>query len=305
MKNILVLIDNSVNSEHLALSAMNIALTIRANITLAHASKKDNSGNNHDLENYESNLHEEQILSGIADYLRTVVQAARKADFMPAVKCLLYPGTVVDLLAETTNDHAIDLVLIGSHQPRSWEKVMFRTRMNDILDHIGCPLMVIPRKFIIDQIAHAIFAVDLSIDYHKALHYFVIFSACFETKVAVINISRLGFPEKHSELDLCELVNSCLDKNLPPVTYHTVRSAQVRSGLLAALESKKVDLLCLVHKNYGFLRRMFHVSISKQLADNVLIPIMILPDDYSVAPVFLPGDQNVMTSATNDNFSLG
>jgi len=293
MKNILVLIDNSVNSEHLALSAMNIALTIRANITLAHASKKDNSVDNTTSGSYLTDATEEQGLSGIADHLRTIAGSAKKADFMPAVRCLLHPGNVIDLLMETTNENVVDLVLIGAHQSGKWEKVIFRTRMNDILDNIGCPLLVVPNKFIVDQINHAIFAVDLSIHYQNALRYFVAFSACFGTKVVVNNICKLGFPEKHSELDICELVNSGLDENLPPVTYHTIRSAHVRSALLEALESSQVDLLCLVHKNYGFLRRIFHVSISKQLTNNVLIPVMILPDDYSVSPAANTADQGV------------
>lgn len=272
MKNILVLIDNSVNSEHLALSAMNIALTIGANITLAHATKK-NSTDNH-MENDLIELNEREGIAILEGKLNRIV------GIKSTIKCLLHKGSVIDLLAEQTNDGSTDLVVIGSHQSGEWEKVMFRTQMQDILENIGCPLLIVPKKFIVKHIKKTIFAVDLSVGYKNALRYVVAFSAYFGAQVLVNHISRLGFPEKPSEEDLCDSVNLDLDKNFPPVTFHTIKSTNVKTALLETMEAGDVDLLCLVHKNYDFLRGIFHTSMSKQLADNSLVPIMILSESY-------------------------
>lgn len=279
MKNIIVLIDNSINSEHLALSAMNIALKIGAAITLAHAAKK-NTANDYPQEMAIEQLNEKEGLEAIADKIDKKVMKSGNAGLVTKVYCLMHKGSVIDLLAEQTSDAKVDLVIIGSHQSGEWETVMFRTQMQDILENIGCPLLVIPKKFIVKDIHQTIFAVDLSIAYKNALRYVVAFSAPFGADVLVSHISSIGFPKKPSEQDLYNEVNLNLDPNLPSVAFHSIRSANVKTALLQTMENGKVDLLCLVHKNYNFLRGLFHNSISKQLADNAMVPIMILQENY-------------------------
>ena len=220
MKNIIVLIDNSVNSEHLAISAMNIAAKIGANITLAHASKKNSADDDLSEMNIEQ-LNERQGLEAIANELGKKLTKSGNNASLTKVNCLMHKGSVIDLLAEQTSDGAVDLVIIGSHQSGEWEKVMFRTQMQDILENIGCPLLVIPRKFIMGAIRKTIFAVNLAIGYKNALRYVVAFSASFDSKVLVNHISKLGFPEKPSEEDLCNEVNLNLDPNLPAVAFHS------------------------------------------------------------------------------------
>lgn len=279
MKNIIVLIDNSINSKHLALSAMNIALKIGAHITLAHAAKKPSENAYPQAMNLE-NLDEREGLESIADEIRIKVAKSRYSGSIINVQCIVHDGSVIDLLDEHTSEGAVDLVVIGSHQSGEWEKVIFRTKMQDILEDIGCPILVIPKKFIVSDIHQIIFAVDLSINYKRALKYVVAFSAPFRASVVVNHVSRFGFPEKPSEEDLYREVNLNLDPDLPPVTFHSIRSGNVKTALLETMESGKVDLLCLVHKNYNLLRGIFHRSISKQLADNSLVPIMVLQESY-------------------------
>jgi len=275
----MVLIDNSINSEHLALSAMNIALKIGANITLAHAAKK-NSADDDPQEMSIEQLNEKDGLEAIADGIEKKVMKSGNNNLVTKVHCLMHNGSVIDLLSEHTGDGQVDLVIIGSHQSGEWEKVMFRTQMQDIMENIGCPLMIVPKKFIVTDIHQTIFAVDLTIGYKNALRYVVAFSAPFDSNVIVNHISNLGFPEKPSEEDLFNQVNSNLDPNLPAVAFHSIRSASVKTTLLETMESGKVDLLCLVHRNYNFLRGLFHRSVSNQLADNAVVPVMVLQESY-------------------------
>jgi len=279
MKNIIVLIDNAVNSEHLALSAMNIAVKIGANIILVHASKKNNADDELTEMSIEQ-LNEKGGLEAIANDIETKLEKSGDNASATKVHCLMYRGSVANLLAEQTKDGAIDLVIIGSHQSGEWEKVMFRTQMQDILENIGCPLLVIPRKFIMGAIRKTIFAVNLAIGYKNALRYVVAFSASFDSKVLVNHISKLGFPEKPSEEDLRNEVNLSLDPNLPAVAFHSIRSTDVKTALLETMETGDVDLLCLVHRNYNFLRAIFHRSVSNRLANNAVIPVMVLQESY-------------------------
>lgn len=279
MKNIIVLIDNSVNSEHLALSALNIALKIGANITLAHAAKKDGS-NDVSMAMGMDQLNEKHSLEAISEKIEKEIANLCIKGSQTLVSCLMHDGSIVDLLEEYTNDGAVALVIIGTHKSGQWEQVMFRTKMQDILENIGCPLMVIPKKFILRDINQTIFAVNLSIGYKSALRDVMSFVAPFNSSVIVNNITNLGFPEKPSEKDLCSSVNLDLDANLPPVGFHSIRSANVRTTLLQTMETGKIDLLCLVHKNYNFLSGLFHRSISRQLADKASIPIMVLQEAY-------------------------
>ena len=276
MKNILVLIDNSINSRHLALSAMNVALKIEANIILAHTAKKNSA----DDDQSEFGIEEQNERGHLEAIANEITGEVKKIGSLMKIQCLMHRGNVIELLTEQTSDGDIDLVIIGSHQSGEWEKVMFRTQMQDILESIGCPLLVIPKQFIMGRVRQTIFAVDLSIGYKKALRYVVAFCAPFGANVVVNHISKLGFPKKPSEEDLCHSVNLNLDPNLPPVTFHSIRSSNVKTALLETIEMGKVDLLCLVHKNYNFLRGLFHRSVSRQLADNALVPIMVLQESY-------------------------
>jgi nucleotide-binding universal stress UspA family protein len=280
MKNILVLIDNSFNSEQLALSAMNIALTIKADLLLVHTTKKNSADDDQLLGNAFAELNKTERLMEIADFITETNPKKIISSFVPKVECLLYKGCIADLLISKTNEGNVNLVLIGSHQSAEWERVMFRTQIQDILENIGCPLLIVPKKFVINQLKHITFAVDLRKAFKNSLRFVVSFSYPFKSTVMVNNISKLSFPQKHTEEDICHVVNLELDKNYPPVTYKTIRGANVKSALLSTIDVGNIDLLCLVHKNYDFLRGLFHVSMCKQLADNSLIPIIILSENY-------------------------
>jgi nucleotide-binding universal stress UspA family protein len=58
--------------------------------------------------------------------------------------------------------------------------------------------------------------------------------------------------------------------------YHSIHNKSVEDGLFRFIEEKKPDLLIVVPGKYGFLKKLFHASHSKQLILHAHLPVLVV-----------------------------
>ena len=283
MKDILVLTDFSDRAKCAAEYAMNLAIHLKANLILCHALEIT-----------------EQLTYPLADHLILRNQTMKRLrEVGMHLNELAVPGNPsgnfrpsmtyindLDMLAEVAdklvdNNH-VDLVVIGSHKSNGLSHFFSGSHTNDVLDHIKCPVLMVPENTVFNPLKNIAYATDLTFNNTKVISYLAQLAQPFSAEISVDHISPLELPLSTAELEVEQsIIDQMVESNVE-LSYKTIKGDSVIKGLLEISDSEKVDILALVHKRYDFFEGLFHSSISKQLAHSTKVPLLVMPFSFSL-----------------------
>ena len=284
MKTILLLTDFSAKAGYAAEFAMNIAVKCKANLVLCHVMELTTYiGENDEFSWPVADnlvLESESILNlrELASRLETLVPS----DFKPSINFITEFGLLADVVEKIIDNRSIDLVVTGSHKSNGVSTFLFGSHTHAVLDKINCPVLIVPESVHFNGIDHIAYATDLTFDNQKVIKYLIDVAKPFNAIIAVNHISQTDYPVTSLEQALGYSMNEQLGPDHPPVFFHTIKGENVRASLLEMTGSGRADIFALVHKRYGFFKRLFHASISKQMANNGKVPILVLPYSFSM-----------------------
>ncbi|MGV3509087.1 MAG: universal stress protein [Sphingobacteriaceae bacterium] len=297
MKTILVLTDFSIRAQYAAEYAMQLAIKTKANLLLCHA-----------MEIIESAPMADQIAWPIADHielkkegLAELKDAATKLEklvsvndlgtYKPSITCLNDFGKLSVVISRIVKNKAVDLVIMGSHKSNGLARFFFGSHTHDVLDNISCPVLLVPENLKFKGINTISYATDLTFSDLEVINYLSAIAKPFNAKIIVNHISPYGYPGIGTDNAIHHSVNELLDADHPKVFYTSVKGDNIPKRLLEISGSGKTDVMALVHKRYGFFESLFHSSVSKQLANNAKVPLLILPYSFSINVADLSNEQ--------------
>ena len=297
MKTILLLTDFSTRAHSASEYALQMALKLKANILLCNA-----------LEIIESAPMAEQIAWPIADHLalkqesladlkeivrrmKESIPAESASGFKPRISCISDFGKLSVVVSDIIKDKGVDLVMMGSHKSNGLSRFLFGSHTHDVLDNIKCPVLLVPESLKFNGIRLITYATDLTFSDSKVLKYLSEIAVACDSEILVSHISPYGLPDIDSEKVVKHSVYESLPPDHPKILYKNIKGANISKELLQITGSGKADLLTLVHKQYGFFEGLFHSSVSKQMANNSKIPILVLPNHFSVDVADLSNEQ--------------
>lgn len=300
MKTILVLTDFSNRAGYAAEYATHIALKTKANLLLCHAMEltselADGVELNWPIADHLVQKKEEctRKLEELTKHLEKLT-VLDSGDFNPSIDYVTDFGLLAEVAESIIKERAVDFVVIGSHKSSSLARFLFGSHTHNILDKINCPVLLVPENAEFKGINSIAYATDLSFDNTTVIRYLIKMAKAFNASVSVTHISPLEFPATEAEQTMRASLKEHLASYEPPVFYHSIKGYNVKNSLLEITGSGKADILALVHKRYDFFERLFHASISKQMADSTTIPLLVLPYSFSTdktAPTSHKSDQ--------------
>jgi nucleotide-binding universal stress UspA family protein len=293
MKTILLLTDFSTRALFAAQYAMQIAIKLEANILLCNA-----------MEVIQSAPMAEQIAWPVANHLALkqerladLKQIARQMSenisdgkFTPTVSCLCDFGKLSVVVANIVKNKSIDLVVMGAHKSNGLSRFLFDCHTHDVLDNIQCPVLLVPENLKFKEIRLIAYATDLTFSDSKVIKYLSEVAIACNSEIVVSHISPYGLPDIDSEKAIKHPINEFSPQDHPKILYTNIKGANIPRRLIEITGSGKADLLTLVHKQYGFFERLFHSSISKKMANSSKIPLLVLPNHFSVDMADLSND---------------
>lgn len=303
MKTILVLTDFSKRAGYAAEYATHIALKNEANIILCNAMEStselaDGVELNWPIAEHLVQKKEETILrlEESGEHLKHFI--SRSSSFKPSIEVIAEFGTLAEVAVNIIYERAVDLVVIGSHKSSGLSRFLFGSHTHQILDRITCPVLLIPENLEFKGISSIAYATDLSFDNTKVINYLIKMAKAFNASISVNHISPLEFPAGETEKTIRLSLKEHLASYTPPVFYHSIKGYNIKNSLLEITGSGKADILALVHKRYDFFERLFHASVSKQMADSATIPLLVLPFSFST-------DESVSSRQQSTNSTSG
>ncbi|MDF3078967.1 MAG: universal stress protein UspE [Sphingobacteriaceae bacterium] len=286
MKTIFVLTDFSDRAASAAEYALNVAIKSNANLLLLHAMELaaqitpgveftwPMADYNH-VKN--ESVHE---LKALAHRLEVIAQ--ENGNFVPAITYLTEFGFLDEVAQKTISEKNPDMVIIGAHKSSGISRLLFGSHTNTLLDKISCPVLLVPENLKFKGIKQISYATDLTFNNLKVVNYLADFAKPLDAGIAVNHIYSPAYPVTDAEQNIWFSLKEHMKLNHPRIAYRTITGENVKSTLQQITTSGLVDVLALVHKRYDFFDRIFHASISKQLAHTAIIPLLVLPYSFSM-----------------------
>lgn len=282
MKAILVLTDFSSEANYVAEFAINLAITIQANLTFCHVLELDDQQNDesHTSDRYKTGYRNMFDLSDQLELFKKMAKAYKdSSEFMPDIECIVEFGIFADTAAKIVAQKSIDFVMIGSRKSHSVTKFKFGSQTYTLPDKFKCPVLLIPQGSKFDGLKTILYASDLPVNNKKALQFLSDLAKPFKATVKVGHIAKKSQPVKMSLNISSDSLNHQLGRYYTKLVYQTLKDDDLGAGLERMIGKEKINILALAHRKYHFREGVFHASLSK-LMSGADIPLLILPNSF-------------------------
>lgn len=282
MKAILVLTDFSNEADYVAEFAINLAITIQANLTFCHVLEEDDHQNleSHLSDRYKTGYKKVFDLSDKLEMFNQMVSSHKgNSTFIPAMDCIVEFGNFADTAAKIVTEQSIDFVIIGSRKTHSVTKFQFGSQTYSLPDKFKCPVLLVPEGSKFENLKTILYASDLPVNNKKALQFLTDLAKPFQASVKVGHIENKAQPVRVAEAITSDSLNHQLGRYYAKLVYQTLEDDDLGEGLKRMIGKEKINILAMAHRKYHFREGGFHSSVSK-LMPGIEIPLLILPNSF-------------------------
>lgn len=194
------------------------------------------------------------------------------------IRYVVYEGEFVDCLNTyvAKKEDKIELIIMGTQMK---SKVLFNIFMesdtNKILEEINKPVIAVPATAQFDgSFDNIAFLVDYKQDEIAPLQVIIEKSVTFQS-----NLHVLHFDLAHGETisPLMDKFKSSLDSsNLENVSFVSIDTINLKKSLVDYCLTHGIDMICLINHKRNFYQRLFSLSLTQDLLQNIDIPVMAI-----------------------------
>lgn len=282
MKTIIALTDLSANAKHATEYAYDMACQLKTNLVLCNAfmvsSVLIETGmvavpvDEYSILN-DDTQHELDALK-----LHLEKRGANK-NFKPVINKFSQYGDIVSAIKEAALNYNIGLIVAATHHKDTLNDILVGNKVNEMINNIGYPLLLVPPRVTFKHIRTVLFATDLSQPQNdsQVLNRLVAIIGQMEPRILVTHVCKEYKPKYETELK--DILTRIIYSNRYPNTgYKLLIEQSTNNGLDNACKNNEADVLVVVHHEHGWLQRIFSKSNSQKIAAQVHIPLLIMTD---------------------------
>ncbi|UPK68213.1 universal stress protein [Chitinophaga filiformis] len=214
-------------------------------------------------------------------YKESIMQLDKLRDLLEPTAA----GITIDTLSEDDileeavrkliSKEQVDLVVAGLADKSNLEKFLVGSHSIRVMESCNYPLVIVPEDARITPLEKVLLAVDFeTLRRGKALAGLVEILNSIHAELYVVNVaSDEGYSSETKE-DIQHL-HQLLDKYHPSFNY--VEDTNVVNSINEFAAEHDISMIIAVHEKKGLLATIFQKSVSKQLAWNSNVPLLILP----------------------------
>ncbi len=193
-------------------------------------------------------------------------------------------GFPADRLIELSKDPSVDLIVVGSAGEHGWVDRIFGSVAVQVASEAYCPVLLVPKDAVYKGIHHLLYASSFDSAALKSIHLTLDWTKYFMGGIHFLHVNTPS--EKHPRtetLTFKKLLES--EKTKVPFTVENIEAETVPDGIRTYTADNSIDMIIAVTRHRSFWENMTHKSVTKALAWNTHIPIMVLhTDDISQPP---------------------
>lgn len=183
-------------------------------------------------------------------------------------------GISVDKIAELVNGDGIDMMVMATKGAKGFNEV-WGTKTAKIIKMIDTPVFVLPDNTSLSNLNKVALTCDYSLktDDH---------AIAFLTKLAqelafTIDVVTLNREEKTMTKTEHKNRNQLIEQmGNVNASFKFTQHPEVDKGIMAYSRANNIDAVVLFPKNYSFIERMFHESLTEKMLFNSPIPLIVV-----------------------------
>lgn len=191
------------------------------------------------------------------------------------LKPILRAGFAADVVAQVCQELNPDLVVMGTKGATNPIDRMLGSITSQVINDINCPILAIPETATYSPVRRIAYATDFSEKNRASLS--VLGELAKAMQASVIAVTVIGEADEMPDMGgQRSLENSYRqDSGIDDLMLRFVRASDVSEALASFMEQEGADLLAASTHHRGFLKSLFHRSITRRLALYARKPLLV------------------------------
>ncbi|MGK7390117.1 MAG: universal stress protein [Candidatus Cyclobacteriaceae bacterium M2_1C_046] len=183
-------------------------------------------------------------------------------------------GIFDENLVEAVKKENVDLVIMATKGAVGFGE-LWGTKTAKVIKMIDVPVIILPDRSELQEISK----VGLACDYSESTDYASVefvgrLAEQLKLDVNVVTLNRVEKSMTREELHNREQVLEYL-KDVPH-SFNFTSHRNIQEGLVDYCKAKNLSMLAILPKSYSFLERLFHDSLTQQMAFQCPVPLLVL-----------------------------
>ncbi|MBC8112100.1 MAG: universal stress protein [Verrucomicrobia bacterium] len=185
-----------------------------------------------------------------------------------------------ETIAQTAEEHKIDLVMMGTHGSTGLERVLLGSNTVGTIEKSACPVLAIPTGYDFKGFRKLGYATDL-VKLDKEMAQIVDFAKIFGAAIEIFHI----FPVYPQNVEIDKIDNHAFTENLqqtfnyPHINLHFVHTAkenETAAGVELFIKCYKPDVVAMFMRERSWFDKIFDHSKTEALVFHATIPLLAL-----------------------------
>jgi len=186
--------------------------------------------------------------------------------------------TLISAVNTITEQQQIALLVMGMDGKGEIEKVITGSNTITIANECRIPLLVVPYQAKFNPIKNILFACDLkNVTKTVPVYPINVLVEAIKAQFSILFVNKTD--EKTHSGAATELENLHQIWNEHDVKYYYTDHEKIENAIIDFADEHQMDLLITVPKEYGFFERIFHRSLTRNLAYRTHIPLLVFKEE--------------------------
>ncbi|MCB0429175.1 MAG: universal stress protein [Flavobacteriales bacterium] len=188
--------------------------------------------------------------------------------------CQAYEGDVVDVIGKMAKKETEALVVMGAHGMSPMREFLAGSHAVDCIRHLPCPVIIVPEKAQVHSPEKILFASDAEseggVDAPDAL---AAFARHFNARLTVVHVNEKSMASVQSA------THATLGKAYDglKVEFREAAGDDVSEAIGRVADETGAHLVAMVAHHRKLMERIFHKSVTRQVAISTHIPLISFP----------------------------
>lgn len=183
-------------------------------------------------------------------------------------------GLTVEKITDLVNKDGIDMLIMATKGASGFNEV-WGTKTAKIIKLIDTPVFVIPDNTNLKDMKKVALACDYSLKTDEnAIGFLTDLAEKLGFLIDVVTLNReektMTKKEKQNRDELIKQMGN------DDASFQFTQHPEVDKGIMAYAEANNIDAVVLFPKNYSFIERMFHESLTEKMVFNSPIPLIVI-----------------------------
>lgn len=186
---------------------------------------------------------------------------------------LIY-GNPLEEISRFIKKNHYDLVIIGTKGLQNPKDRVFGSLTETLFESSKAPILAIPQGYVFHHLNSVVLSIDEeNISSEKVLHTFLDLVRKYESNVMLLHVQDEDERDMESNRDLDVFL-----KGIHYEYYAKTSEESLTKAINEVCQDKSADLLCMIHRDRGWMLNLVHRSLVKEELDQLSMPILILHD---------------------------